>query len=57
MSPIKTTIGIEIYELQHLISDLLYELDNNKDNKLFEILKLHSEKLLKKQQIFNKLFI
>jgi len=57
MSPIKTTIGIEIYELQHLISDLLYELDNNKDNKLFEILKLNSEKLLKKQQIFNKLFI
>ena len=57
MSPIKTTIGIEIYDLQNFISDLLFELDKNKDNKLLEILKLETNKLLQKQQIFNKLFI
>ena len=57
MSPIKTTIGIEIYNLQNFISDLLFELDKNKDNKLLEILKLETNKLLQKQQIFNKLFI
>ncbi len=55
MSPIKTSFGIEIYDLQNFISDLLFELDKNKDNKLLEILKLHSEKLIEKKQLFNTL--
>jgi hypothetical protein len=55
MSQEKNIIGIDIYNLQNFISDLLFELDKTKDNKLLEILKIHSEKLDKHKQLFNSL--